>query len=317
MEAVQMVIPGTITYNVGGRPFTFSRERIEVIGAICENRLSIMASEGWENPARFLDVNPKIFEEWIDPYIRHDILPVESAIPDDQVRRTIVAAAEVLGLQSIVNHLNPSLPSIPEMAFGPGKWEECFGDIGEVPSLPEDIEAILASDCPHFPGKKVSDTHMLTLIPATVNGKPFTLNLLGELIKGPKKGPATMYDYYSKKIKDKFGDKAPEQSYWVLMTKNVLEDSRSKGHEDQLQMAGSKDNYEAPTLLEAVTTILMEYVLLGNRLFSNEPWTLTCCQEQIDGYKLVVGGFDSSGLSVSYDYCHCSYVGVASARKFC
>ena len=67
---------------------------------------------------------------------------------------------------------------------------------GVEPPLPPDIHQILASPCPIWPGKTIQETHMLTLIPATVNNQPFTLKTLGELIKQPKTGPATQFKYF-------------------------------------------------------------------------------------------------------------------------
>ena len=75
-----------------------------------------------------------------------------------------------------------------------GKWY--FGDIGEEPPLPPNIYEILASPCPFDPKKTVRETHILVLVPATVDGTPLTLNLLGKLVKKPKGGGhATQYDY--------------------------------------------------------------------------------------------------------------------------
>jgi hypothetical protein len=72
--------------------------------------------------------------------------------------------------------------------LGEVEWKYYFGDVGPAPDLPSNMGAILDSTCPFWPGKKVRDTHLLVLIPATVNGEPFTLNLLGELIQRPSNG---------------------------------------------------------------------------------------------------------------------------------
>ncbi len=308
---------GSFTFDVGGTSFTYAKSTISTLGELCPtNILSLMGNGQWDSKKFYLEASPVLFEAWFDSYIRHGLLPAKTAIKCDQLMQRILFTASYLGFEPIMEHLT-SIP-IPEMAFGPEQWEEHFGDVGEVPPLPDNIEEILASDCPHFPGKKVSDTHMLTLIPATVDGKSFTLNRLGELIKSPKKGFATRYNYYNEKVCGQIGSQAPEKSYWVLMTKGILDGSRGKSRNKQLEVAAGKKEYEAPTVLEAATTVLMNHVSSGLRLLPHEPWTLTCCLEQINAFKSVVGHFDFSGLSINYAYYDDDLnVGVAAARKFC
>ncbi len=194
-------------------------------------------------------------------------------------------------------------------------WNQCLGDVGEVPPLPEDIIQILNSPCPWLEGKKMFETHMLVLIPATVNGNPLTLNTIGVLVKTPKMGNKTEYQYIGEDLKIEHGSIAIEKSYWVLMTKDVLEGSRGKSRKNQLALAASQTGYQAPTLREAIFSIFMRYVSKEERLFSKDPWTLTCCQEQSrDGRKSVVGAFAPAGLYVSY--CYDDFFGVAALRKF-
>ncbi len=217
-----------------------------------------------------------------------------------------------------VNALRLKLKNLEAKGFrfiGEEVWNQCLGDVGEVPPLPEDIIHTLNSPCPWFAGEKVFETHMLVLIPATVNGNPLTLNSIGELVKSPKMGHLTEYRYIWKDLKDEHGDTAIGESYWVLMTTGVLEGSRGKTREVQLAFAASQTGYQAPALLEAATSIFMQYVSKEERLFSNDPWIYTCCQEQTNGWKLAVGGFAPAGLRVNISYDD-NFVGVAALRKF-
>lgn len=74
-----------------------------------------------------------------------------------------------------------------EQRFGQLEWETYFGAIGEAPPLPDNINEILNSPCP-FSQHLVKETHMLVLIPATVNDQDLTLNCLTERIKHPLNG---------------------------------------------------------------------------------------------------------------------------------
>ena len=82
---------------------------------------------------------------------------------------------------------------LPLVPFGKAEWEKYIGIVGEEPPLPSDIEEILNDPCPFWPNKKVHETHVLCLIPQTVNGKPLNLKSLGELVQKPLQGHATKY----------------------------------------------------------------------------------------------------------------------------
>jgi hypothetical protein len=207
--------------------------------------------------------------------------------------------------------------------LGEVEWKHYFGDVGLVPDLPTDMATILDGPCPFWPDQLVKDTHLLVLIPATVGGVPLTLNRLGELVKHPSHGGhRTEYGCYHERVKAQIGKESPPRSYWLLMTRDVLPGSGSKVYEAQEEMVAAHAGresvpYALPSVLEAATAILMHHAREGDRLFGNEPWTYTRCQEVVDGWPVVVGSFSSEGLDVDYDYaaCHRNY-GVSCLRKF-
>ena len=217
--------------------------------------------------------------------------------------------------------------SIPFIDFGKTDWAKYFGDIGVEPPLPKNIEEILNEPCYFWPNKKVKETHLLVLIPYKVNGKPFTLNYLGELAQKPKSGYATTYAFYSSCVKEVVGDKS-YPSHWVLMTRYVIPDSKCNGKSSGCNMIVNHIKktglpYELPHELDAAACILMNYVKTGERLYNDDPWTYTYSKD-VDKYgdPLAVGGFSSSGLHI-YDGigsgrgCPSStYDGVAMVRVF-
>ena len=196
---------------------------------------------------------------------------------------------------------------LPAISFGAAEWAKYFGDVGAEPPLPKDITQILKSSCPFFPGKKVEETHLLTLIPQTVNGKPFHLDALAELIKSPRTGHQTKCNIYISDVKKELGTKS-FASHWALMTRDVIPDSRNKAYDKQKALVRrhaeeSGISYELPTALEAATAILMHHVRSGEKLYSDEPLTYTRCIEKVDQDKwpAAIGGFASGGLAVSHD----------------
>ena len=85
-----------------------------------------------------------------------------------------------------------------EKAFGPKEWYTYFGArLKNVPRLPSNMTEILNASCPFWPNKKVHETHVLCLIPQTVNGQPLNLKSLGELVQKPLQGHATKYDTFN------------------------------------------------------------------------------------------------------------------------
>ena len=235
----------------------------------------------------------------------------------------------VLGTaQLAIGQLAPKIVSYftnapQEIAFGKDDWARYFGDVGEVPPIPEGMAETLKALCPFNPGKQVGDTHMLMLIPQTVNGKPFTLNLLQELIGSPQGKDATSFAYYASSVKEALGDAQTARPYWILMTKNVIPGSRNKTYGEQKQFVQEKgaDVYELPSAIEAAASILMHYFKTDECLYGQDPWTYTRCQETVteDQWPVAIGGFSRGGLfvgDVSPFAFYCAYGGAAAVRKF-
>ena len=219
--------------------------------------------------------------------------------------------------------------------FGKSQWGTCFGDIGAEPPLPDNIREILDSPCVFWPDKKVRETHVLVLIPNTINGNPFDLNYLSELINKPKAGYETQYRFYDNYVKKDLGAKS-YPSHWVLMTRDLIPGSQNKSYKDikahiQSHAQQSKIPYELPTALEAATTILMEHVKTGEKLYSGDDRLLypflrryngsfTVCQEKVNDnqWPVAIGGFSSGGLGVKHDgyWCDAYDGGVGCVRKF-
>ena len=203
-------------------------------------------------------------------------------------------------------------------------WERYYGHVGSEPPFPlnnEEIAEIMDSPCPFWEGKQVKETHLLVLIPSRVGGKPLTLNYLEKLIKSPKGGGyGTQYSTYPDYVRQAIGTQSPNNSYWVLMTRDVLEGSRNKSYQDQCALVADYANrtglsYEVPGALESAVVMLLHHARSGKRLYSNSPWAYTRCWESARGSQLVVGGFFSGGPHIQDDHFHCNGVGIAGLRK--
>jgi hypothetical protein len=217
-------------------------------------------------------------------------------------------------------------PSALLCSFGAEEWCRYFGEVGSAPPLPENIIDILSSPCPFWPEAAIKDTHLLVLIPARVAGRPFSLNLLGELVKRPKGGGhSTKYECYDSDVRKVLGTQSPAGSYWILMTRDVLGDSRNRSYTFQKNLVAHHASrtglpYALPGILEATTAILSHYVRSGERLYGeleDDAGTCTRCQDLVDNRcRVVVGGFSPEGFGIDVDANNIHHVyGAASLRK--
>lgn len=215
----------------------------------------------------------------------------------------------------------------PEITFGKDKWKNYFGDIGEEPHLPIEIDKVLNEPCPFWPGMKVRETHMLVLIPQKVNGFDLTMKYLGELVQNPKNGGhSAKYHGGDCQYGDGYKDKPRSESYWVLMTRWVLPEMRSKSYSAQKMLIESRCKeksalYREPHVWEAAICVFMTYVDTGTYYLARIDETHTRCQEiHSSGYPLVVGSFCDDGLYVAWHHCgdasgHSSF-GIALVKVF-
>ena len=219
-----------------------------------------------------------------------------------------------------------------DFCFNPSDWNKFFGE-GSVSNdemekafdaLPKNINEILKSPCPAFPGKRIMDTHMLVWIPESVKDKPLTIDSFGLLMKQQPEFSSNPegYQYVSNEVVQGIGSDSIK-SGWVLMTTDNIPDSRSKSFSDQQELIkklnkDGKTDYRLPHAGEAIVSIYAKYLKSGTkkRLFSNKPWTCTRCQENIRGSQVVVGGFALSGLFVRKNFYVSGNFGVAGLRKF-
>ena len=247
-----------------------------------------------------------------------DLFKSKKQAPEQVVQKPLVVASGggAKGVSAVATISISEALNSKSYFFGRARWNKHFGDVGVEPPLPANIVEILKGPCPYWKGEEMGKTHMLVLIPAIVNGEPFTLNSLGEMIKAPREGHATKYTHYSSTVKEEIGDRAPGKSYWVLMTNDVLPNSRRKTYAEQVPLL--KGSYAVPRALEAATAILMHHVSTGERRYSDNPWTYTRCEEVVvKEYHMAAGGFQTGGLLVfdgtdSRDHSR----GLSGVRKF-
>ena len=212
--------------------------------------------------------------------------------------------------------------------LGAEAWRKQGIDAGVEPALPASItEELLNSECPLHPGEKIKDTHLLVLVPKTVNGEPYTALKLDELCATRKgSGDKLIYDGadWATAWKEKdWASTAQVQSEWVLIPKSdpdpkkVPADKHFRSKNIAAQQKVHDEHY--PEYREVKTLELMTAVLLYD-LANKErlaPDYLRCEEPNASGGRVCVGRFIAYGLEVSVgrDDNGGGRVGRALARK--
>ena len=220
--------------------------------------------------------------------------------------------------------------------LGAEAWAAQGVDVGAAPPLPAIItESLLNSDCPLHPGEKIKDTHLLVLIPKTVNGEPYSALKLDELCATRKgSGDKLIYDGadWATKWKGQDWAKAPQaQSEWVLIPKSDPDPERMREKYGEEQGGNrhfrTKDlaaqqkvhgehykEYREVKALEVMTMALLYDLTHKERLL---PDYLRCEEPNAFGGRVCVGFFSAPGLwvFVGRDDRASDNIGRALARK--
>jgi hypothetical protein len=157
----------------------------------------------------------------------------------------------------------PAVMALPPAAFGAAKWAQYFGDVGDEPPLPPNIDRIMAAPCPYWEGKTVAETHTLMLMPSEVDGQPFTLNVLSKMMTDPKDGDRklTLHQKESYFVFSQLAQESIKQCFWGLITKSPIPKTAGKNY--LLAQNFLEKEYTVPKTIEIIMAMVMEYVDSG------------------------------------------------------
>ena len=213
--------------------------------------------------------------------------------------------------------------------LGPDEWKAQGIDVGPVPPIPASItKKLLDSECPLHPGQKIKDTHLLVLVPKTVNGEPYTPLKLDELCATRKgSGDALIYagaDWANTWKTTAWASTAQSASEWVLIPKSDPDSSKvpTKKHFRNKNIAAQQKvhskhylDYREVKTVELMTAVLLYDLTRKERLL---PGYYSRCEEpNASGGRVCVGCFYAGGLRVLDDYgaYDLDSIGRALARK--
>ena len=194
--------------------------------------------------------------------------------------------------------------------LGAASWKVGFGvDVGLVPPIPKEVtQSLLESPCPLHPGQKIKDTHILMLVPKTVNGEAYTALKLDELCATRKgSGDRLIYDKRERATawKSTSWANAPQaQSEWVLLPKsdpdpNVSPEKHFRRKDITAQQKVHEahySEYREVKALEVMTMALLNDVVNGEPRILDGLNYLRCIEQNASGGRVCVGYFHVSGV---------------------
>ncbi len=96
---------------------------------------------------------------------------------------------------------------------------------------------------------------------------------------------------------DAHGDDALSSTKRIVITNNVLNNTRKKSTDDQKALVGDL-GCRLPRTLEAAALCTTTFIATGKRLYNDSPNTYTRCEENVQGRQMFVGGLSAAGLRV-------------------
>lgn len=164
-------------------------------------------------------------------------------------------------------------------------------------------------------GKKIIDTHILILIPSSVNNLRLNLNYFEALLKKahnssepfitlPKKIKMSG-EYQEENLNDNphIASITPLRSYWVLMTRDCIPYSENKSFQEQLQLLQEykkrsicRLNYTPSSLFEGCVSTLSHYTKTNKYLLTiaDDISFSRCMDPSGQGSSLSIGNLCAS-----------------------
>ncbi|MEY4668327.1 MAG: hypothetical protein RL518_1026 [Pseudomonadota bacterium] len=215
--------------------------------------------------------------------------------------------------------------------LGAEAWRSQGIEVGEPPPIPATITTeLLESDCPFHPEGKIKDTHLLVLIPKTVNGEPYSALKLDELCATRRgSGNQLLYDETKSATQWKgrpWAASSQTKSEWMLIAKsgpdfNKVPKERQFVLKDIVGQQKVQDEhypeYRGVRTVELMTAVLLNDLVHGAPRMLDGIEYLRCVEEHNHGRCTSVGGFHASGLEVLgvYQDNPSPCVGVGLARR--
>jgi hypothetical protein len=238
-----------------------------------------------------------------------DLGPATQALEELKLKTT--------NFENLVEEMQAPMRAILGGNFlGVEEWQRGFGvRVGVPPPMPEAITSeLLNSKCPLHPGQLIKDTHILVLIPKTVDGKPYTALKLAELCSN-RKGSGKRLIYGQKEWANEWKTKPwanlPQaQSEWVLLPKIDPDPTKVPKHKHFRDKTIKQQErvykhyaaeYREAKALEVMTMAVLNDLVSSELAILDGINVLRCMEPNASGGRVCVGYFPAHGLRVHDD----------------
>jgi hypothetical protein len=201
--------------------------------------------------------------------------------------------------------------------FGKNAWERYYNYKIESDLPPSPARILEEIQFLHSQLKEESTvpTCTLLLIP-----QGLTLTLLEKCVHKPHEGKKAKFHENSwKRIFNKDVDIPVKTSYWILILNHVLEGSKGICFSRHSRFVTQKlgGHWQAPSVLEISACAFMNCTSFEKYLFGQNPPTFAMCHEEIDGKKIIAGGFAEKGFFIDcVDTPRSLFGSIAVCRRF-
>lgn len=144
---------------------------------------------------------------------------------------------------------------LPDVVIGKEMWEKLAKTKVQPPPLPENLDKILAENCPFNSGMKVRDTHILIYFPGTIDNRPH--NMLRAYLAIEKLAKVTQTGSLWQTLPNSM------REGWFLITKKVIPTDVFKAQQPVSIDSIAKPNYRCITNVEGLWITLFQ-MKLGN-----------------------------------------------------
>lgn len=187
--------------------------------------------------------------------------------------------------------------------LGAEQWGAQGIDVGAIPPIPASItQELLESECPMYPGRAIKDTHLLVLVPKTVNGEPYSARKLDELCAAWKgEGAAWITSFFAWQS-EPWASEPQASSEWVLIPDSderlrlSNEEKSFLCREEEARGGAPKEypDYRAAKTVELLTSEVLHYLTDKERFLSAR--LVQCKESSAPGGVVHVGPSLTGGL---------------------
>jgi hypothetical protein len=256
---------------------------------------------------------------------------IDELVKQGEQTRDLQRAQEALGelklktanYEKLLEEMQAPMRAILGTNFlGTAEWKQGLGvNVGAPPPIPETLTPdLLNSACPLHPGQRIKDSHILMLMPRTVDGQLYSALKLDELCAS-RTGSGdrlidNLTDYENQWKRERWAHTSPTESQWILIPKSdppsYERDFRNKTIAEQAEVFKHyAAEYREAKALEVMTAAVLHDVLSGERIVPN--YLVRTKEPHAAEGRVVVGRFNASGLQISLLYAHHGYVNVSFA----